>query len=72
MQLFVTLTALSTPQKPLYETSEEGGSREKVGAAITMNPYVAAAKFVMEKDAPEKAVKSIASDIAKEIVVHLQ
>ena len=72
MQLFVTLTALSAPQKPLYETSEEGGSREKVGAAITMNPYVAAAKFVMEKDAPERAVKSAASDIAKEIVVHLQ
>jgi hypothetical protein len=72
MQLFVTLTALSTPQKPLYEISEGGGSREKVGAAITLNPYVAAAKFVMEKDAPERAVKSAASDIAKEIIVHLQ
>jgi hypothetical protein len=37
-----------------------------------MNPYVAAAKFVMEKNAPEKAVKSAASDITKEIVLHLQ
>ena len=72
MQLFVTLTALSNPQEPLYETSEEGGSRNKVGAAITMNPYVAAAKFVMEKNAPEKAVKSAASDITEEIVLHLQ
>ena len=72
MQLFVTLTALSAPQKPLYETSAEGGSRDKVGAAITMNPYVAAAKFVVEKNAPEKAVKSAASDITKEIIAHLQ
>jgi hypothetical protein len=72
MQLFVTLTALWNPQKPLYETSEKGENKNKVGAAITMNPYVAAAKFVMEKNAPEKAVKSAASDITKEIVLHLQ
>jgi Domain of unknown function (DUF4410) len=72
MQLFVTLTALSSPQKPLYESSEEGASRNKAGAAITLNPYVAAAKFVMEKNAPKKAVKSAASDITKEIAAHLQ
>jgi hypothetical protein len=39
---------------------------------ISLNPYVAAAKFVMEKNAPENTVKSTASAISKDIVVHLQ
>jgi hypothetical protein len=72
MQLFVTLTDLASPQKPLYETSEKGASKDKPGAVISMNPYVAAAKFVMEKNAPEKTVKSVASEISNEIVLHLQ
>jgi hypothetical protein len=37
-----------------------------------MNPYVAAAKFVMEKNAPEKTVKKTAAEIAKEVETHLQ
>ena len=72
MELFVTLTDLASPQKPLYEASEDGASRNKPGAVITLNPYVAAAKFVMEKNAPEKTVKSTASAISKEVIQHLQ
>jgi hypothetical protein len=72
MELFVTLTDLASPEKPLYEASTEGTSKDKAGAVITMNPYVAAAKFVMEKNAPEKTVKSTASEISKDIVLHLQ
>ena len=72
MELFVTLTDLSRPEKPLYEASTEGASKDKPGAVISMNPYVAAAKFVMEKNAPEKTVKSTASTISKDIVLHLQ
>jgi hypothetical protein len=72
MELFVTLTDLASPEKPLYETSAAGTSKDKAGAVITMNPYVAAAKFVMEKNAPEKTVKSTASEISKDIVLHLQ
>jgi hypothetical protein len=71
MELFVTLTDLASPQKPLYEASEKGTSKDKPGAAISMNPYVAAAKFVMEKNAPEKTVKSTAATISKDIVLHL-
>jgi hypothetical protein len=37
-----------------------------------MNPYVAAAKFVMEKDAPEKTIKKTAADISKDIIAHLK
>ncbi|NYF91132.1 DUF4410 domain-containing protein [Tunturiibacter empetritectus] len=72
MELVVTLSDLASPKKPLYESSEEGASKKKPGAVITLNPYVAAAKFVMEKNAPEKTVKSTASAITKEIVQHLQ
>jgi hypothetical protein len=71
MELFVTLTDLASPQKPLYEASEKGASKDKPGAAISMNPYVAAAKFVLEKNAPEKTVKSTAATISKDVVLHL-
>ena len=71
MELFVTLTDLSSPKKPLFEASEKGASKDKPGATISMNPYVAAAKFVMEKNAPEKTVKSTAATIAKDVVLHL-
>jgi hypothetical protein len=72
MDLYVTLTDLAAPQTPLYETAKDENSGKKIGAVITMNPYVAAAKFVMEKQAPEKTVKKTASDIAKEVERHLQ
>jgi hypothetical protein len=72
MDLYVTLTDLAAPQKPLYEMANNENSGKKIGAVITMNPYVAAAKFVMEKKAPEKTVKKTASDIAKEVETHLR
>jgi Domain of unknown function (DUF4410) len=71
MQLFVTLTDLASAQKPLYETSENGTSKDKPGAVISMNPYVAAAKFVMEKNTSEKVIKSTAATISKDVVSHL-
>ena len=72
MELFVRVTDLQSPEKPLYETSQEGTSGKKPGGAITLNPYVAAAKYVMGKDAPEKIVKKTASEISAEIVKHLK
>ena len=38
------------------------------GAAVTMNPYVAAAKFVMEKDATAKDVRTTAAQIVGEML----
>jgi hypothetical protein len=72
MQLFVRVTDLRSPEKPLYESSQEGTSGKKPGAVITLNPYVAAAKFVMGKDATEKTVKKTASQITAEIVKRLK
>jgi hypothetical protein len=72
MDLYVTLSNLANPQQPLYQSAESGTSADKPGAVITMNPYVAAAKFVMEKNAPEKTVKNTAAQISKQIEQHLQ
>ena len=72
MDLYVTLSDLASPQKPLYNVAQEDTSGKKPGAAITMNPYVAAAKFVMEKNAPEKTVKKTASQISEEVASHLK
>jgi hypothetical protein len=72
MDLFVTLTNLASPEKPLYESAQAGTSKKTPGAAITLNPYVTAAKFVVEQNAPEKTVKRIASQISKEVASHLQ
>jgi hypothetical protein len=72
MELYVTMNDLSHPDQPLYNSAETGDSGKKPGAAITLNPYVAAAKFVMEKNAPEKAVKKTASEISDDIVKHLK
>jgi len=72
MELYVTLTDLAAPQKPLYEVTNNENSGKKLGAVITMNPYVAAAKFVMETQATEKTVKKTASDVAKEVEAHLR
>jgi hypothetical protein len=72
MELFVTLTNLASPERPLYESAQAGTSKKTPGAAITLNPYVTAAKFVVEQNAPEKTVKRVASQISKEVASHLQ
>jgi len=72
MELYVTLSDLAHPEKPLYNVTQDDTSGKKPGAVITLNPYVAAAKFVMEKNAPEKTVKKTASQISKQVVSHLE
>jgi hypothetical protein len=69
MDLYVTMNDLSQPHQPLYIAGASRESGKKPEAAITMNPYATAAKFVMGKDAPEKTVKKTASDISKDIIV---
>jgi hypothetical protein len=72
MNLYVTLTDLAHPDKPLYNVSQGDASKDKMGAAITMNPYVAAAKFVMEKNAPEKMVKKTAGEISSQVASQMK
>lgn len=72
MNLYVTLTDLANRSKPLYTISQEDASKDKMGAVITMNPYVAAAKFVMEKNAPEKMVKKTAGEVSAQIISQMK
>ena len=72
MSLYVTMSDLAQPERPLYNLADNESSGKKPGAVIAMNPFVAAAKFVIEKNAPEKTVKKTASDISAQIVVHLK
>ncbi len=72
MDLYVTMHDLARPEQPLYTDTESGNSGNKPGAVITMNPYVAAAKFVMEKNAPDKTVKKTANEISDDIIKHLK
>jgi hypothetical protein len=67
MDLYVTLTDLAHPDTALYNVAKDDNSGKKIGAVVTMNPYVAAAKFVMEKDAPEKTVKKTAKEISVQL-----
>lgn len=72
MNLYVTLTDLADPSKPLYSVSQDDESKDKMGAVITINPYVAAAKFVMEKNAPEKMVKKTAGEVSAQIASQMK
>lgn len=42
------------------------------GAIVTMNPYVAAAKFVLEKNATDKDIQKTAEQIVNEILKHFE
>lgn len=52
---------------PFLTFDSKGASGHMPGAVMMMNPYVAAAKFVMSKKEPEKETKKIAKAIAQEI-----
>jgi hypothetical protein len=73
LQLVTSLYDLSKGDpKPLYQFDEKTESRKKPGAIIMLNPYVAAAKFVMSGKDLEKNVKRAAGDVAKDIAKRYQ
>jgi len=60
------------PDTPFLTFGSETGSGKKPGAIITLNPYVAAAKFVLSKNAPEKDVKHAGEKIAQELIKYMK
>lgn len=58
----------SNPNQPfmIFGTAKTAGKMP--GAVVTMNPFVAAGKFVMEKNASAKDVKKTANQIATQII----
>jgi len=68
LQLWVGVTDLARNlDAPFYTLEARDGSGKMPGAIVKLNPYVAAAKFVMARHATERDVKSTASAIAKAI-----
>lgn len=70
MEVQVGVSDLSSPAPTapflVFGTVKQAG--EKPGATMTLNPYAAAAKFVMEKNASEKDTRKTASEIAVELL----
>ena len=68
LSLWVGVTDLARdPDAPFYTLDTSDSSGRMPGAAVKLNPYVAAAKFVMSRHASERDVKETASAIAKAI-----
>jgi len=73
MQIEVQVTNMNThPGTPFLTLGSSTGSGDRPGAAVTLNPYVAAAKFVLAKNASERDVTHAASNIAAEIVKYMK
>jgi len=73
MQIQVEVCNLgSHPDTPFLAFGTQTGSGKKPGAVVTMNPYVAAAKFVLSKNATEEDVHHAGAEIAAEIVKYMK
>ncbi len=74
MDLQVGISDLSAPNPraafAVFGTEKEPGRIP--GAVVAMNPYVAAAKFVLQKNATERDIRKTAAQIVDEIVKYEQ
>ena len=73
MQVFVSVDDLvhGSP-KPFYELDTKAESRKLSGAVITMNPYVAAVKYLLSGQDMEKNITQTASKIAGDIAERIR
>lgn len=72
MELYVSVSDLSeNPDAPFIFFGTEKDPCRIPGAVLTLNPYVAAAKFVLEKNASERDVKKTAQQIVSTIVSYM-
>ncbi len=72
LQLGISDLASSEPRAPFLVFGTVKDPNKVPGAVVTMNPYVAVAKFVLAKNATEKDVKKTAAQIAGEIAKYAQ
>jgi hypothetical protein len=72
MQIYVTATDLQHPEQALYQAARDDSSGKAPGAVITMNPAVAAVKFVMSKGATDKTVKKTAKQVVSDFDKRMQ
>ena len=68
VQVGISDLAGAHPREPFMVFGTVKDPSKMPGAAVTMNPYVAAAKFMMEKDATGKDVQKTADQIVSEML----
>jgi Domain of unknown function (DUF4410) len=73
LQVVVAVDDLTrgTP-RPLYEVDTKGDSGTLPGAAITLNPYVAAARFLLSAKDLDRNVKQTATRIAEQVTGRIE
>jgi len=72
MQLAVAIDGLSqAAPAPFYQVDTSAKSRDLPGAVVTLNPYVAAARFVLAGQDMDKNVKDSAGKIAESVVARV-
>lgn len=71
MSLFVGVSNLARPDQALYAFADGKSGEHKAGAVITVTSYAPVAKFELQKDATEKAVKDTASKIVADLTTLL-
>jgi len=59
--------ATEAGRRVLLDKPVDGKKSRMPGAIVTKNPYVAGAKFVLTKNAPDRDVKKLGSQIADKI-----
>jgi uncharacterized protein DUF4410 len=67
MSLFVGIGNLARPDQALYEGADPTSSENKAGTIITVSSYAPVAKFEIEKNTTEKAVKDTAEGIVADL-----
>ncbi len=73
MELCVSVSDLAVnPAAPFLVFGTEKEPGRMPGAVVTMNPYVAAAKFVMGRNASKKDVEKTASQIVEQIAGYMK
>ncbi len=73
MEVYVKISDLADdPDKPFIIFGTEKEANKVPGAIVTMNPYVAAAKFVLQKNASEKDVKKTAAQIVETVTNYMK
>lgn len=56
----------------IFDSTIEGRKNRLPGAAVTRNPYVAGAKYVLSKKAPDREVKRLGSRIAERLYEYME
>ena len=58
--------------RPIFDSTIEGRKNRLPGAVVTKNPYVAGAKYVLSKKAPDREVKKLGSRIAEKLYNYME